>query len=245
MDFQRLLHSPEGVVLRKQKEIICDFYRHVQREIQALEVINPFSSYLSFNATTHQARRDHQKYLTLINTITLLNQHQREKIYKDGKLCVKTHPIDIAESNFLARFIFASSLEELPPQTMNFMKDLVKYFIDQAQEKQIEFDHLWFYRKETRKLTGLSNTRSHEHLDRMINHELLTTRRDQNGIAYRFLYKPDTQFHVDKLDRLKLVRMAEILRHASKKERQEYETFKPSLEQIFKALDPKYKGEGI
>jgi len=245
MDFQRLLHSPEGVNLRKQKEIICDFYRHVQREIQPLEVINPFSSFLSFNATSHQARRDHQKYLTLINTITLMNQHQREKIFKDGKLCVKTHPIDIAEANFLARFIFANSLEELPPQTMSFMTILVKHFGDQTKEKQMEFDHLWFYRKETRQVTGLGNTRSHDHLERMIAHEILTTRRDQNGMAYRFLFKPDVDGNKEGLDRLKLVRMADILRHASKKERQEYEDFKPYLKEIFKALDPKNNGEGV
>jgi len=244
MEFQRLLHSPEGVLLRRQKEVICDFYRHVQREIQALEVINPFSSFLSFNATTHQARRDHQKYLTLINTITLLNQHQREKIYKDSKLCVKTHPIDIAQANFLARYIFANSLEEMSPQTMLFMKDLVKYVSEQADEKQVEFDHFWFYRKDARKLTGLSNTRVHKHISLMADHELFATRRDQNGIAYRFLIKPDEQVS-GQLDRLKLVRMAEILRHASKKERQEYEDFKPNLQEIFKALDPKSNGEGV
>jgi hypothetical protein len=80
----------------------------------------------------------------------------------------------------------------------------------------------------------------------MADHEILTTRRDQNGICYRFLLKPDEQAKgVAQLDRLKLVRMAEILRHASKKERQEYEDFKPNLQEIFKALDPKSNGEGV
>jgi hypothetical protein len=39
--------------------------------------------------------------------------------------------------------------------------------------------------------------------------------------------------------------MSEVLKHASKKERQEYEAFKLSLEEIFKALNPKYNGEGV
>jgi hypothetical protein len=240
MDFQRLSHSPEGVALRKQKEIICDFYRHVQREIQPLEVINTFSPYLSFNATTHQARRDHQKYLTLINTITLLNQHQREKIYKDGKLCVKTHPVDIAEANFLARRIFARALDELPIQTRNFVEILGKHYLQYAKENQVDFNQVWFYRKDARETAGLSNTRVHEHINRLVDFEYLTTRRDQNGIAYRFLFEPSMErgFFTSLL---KLVEMPEILKHATKKERQEYLDFKVNLQEIFRALDPSYE----
>jgi hypothetical protein len=239
MAYQRLLHSPEGVALRKQKEVICDFYRHVQREIQSLEIMNDFSPYLSFNARTHQARRDHQKYLTLLDTITLLNQHRREKIMKEARLCVKTHLIDIAQANFLARRVFAKSLDELPIQTRNFLKELVAYYLASAKENNIGFDQIWFYRKEVRKITGLSNTRVHDHINRLVDFEYLTTRRDQNGFAYRFLFEPAND---DSVDVLKLARMDDLLKHASKKERQEYREFVPYLEEIFRALDPDYKG---
>jgi len=243
MEYQRLLHSPEGVLLRKQKEIICDFYRHIQRELQPLEIINPYSKYLSFNARSHQARRDHQKYLTLLDSITLLFQHQREKVHKDFKFCVKTHPIDIEICNYLSRFIFAHSFEELPPQTLNFMGIVVKYIKEMAKAQSIDFDQVWFYRKETRAVTGLGNTRSHEHLDRMVDHEILTTRRDQNGMAYRFLYEPEIESGEVFIDRLKLVRMTEILKHSTKKERQEYIDYKDNLASVFKAFDSDYKGE--
>jgi DNA primase len=240
MDYQRLLHSPDGVLLRKQKEILCDFYRHVQREIQGLDVINTFSPFLSFNATTHQARRDHQKYLTLIDTITLLNQHQREKIYKDGRLCVKTHPVDIAEANFLARRIFARALDELPIQTRNFVEFLGKHYLDYAKANQVDFSQVWFYRKDAREITGLSNTRVHEHINRIVDFEYLTIRRDANGLGYRFLFEPNMErgFFTSLL---KLVEMPEILKHASKKERQEYKDSAGYLQEIFKALDPSYE----
>jgi hypothetical protein len=240
--YQRLLDSPEGVVLRKERDVICDFYRHVQREIKSLSILNTFSKYFSFNTRSHQARREHQMYLTLLNCITLLNQYQREKVYKDGELYVKTHPIDIALCNFLARYIFASSLEHLPPQTTLFMITLVKHFMEESKKNMVEFEQIWFYRKEARDITNLSNTRTHEHINRMVDHEILTSRRDGNGISYRFLVKPQDD---GSIDRLNLVRMSEVLKHASKKERQEYEAFKLSLEEIFKALNPKYNGEGV
>jgi len=241
MEYQRLLHSPDGVNLRKQKEIICDFYRHVQRELQPLEIINPYSKYLSFSARSHQARRDHQKYLTLLDCITLLFQHQREKVYKDNKLCIKTHPIDIEICNYLSRFIFANSFEELPPQTMLFTSNLIKYILTEAKTSSVEFEQVWFYRKDARHQTGLSNTRVHEHINRLVDHEILTSRRDQNGISYRFLVKPSDEGSISYLERLNLVRMTEILKHSSKKERQEYIDYKNNLESIFVALDPSYK----
>jgi|GEM_PF-1223733 len=240
--YQRLLDSPDGVALRKERDTICDFYRHVQREIKPLSILNTFSKYFSFNTRSHQARREHQMYLTLLNCITLLNQFQREKVYKDGELYVKTHPIDIALTNFLARNIFARCLEYLPPQTTLFMNSVADHFMKEAKKNSIEFEQIWFYRKEAREITGLSNTRTHEHINRMVDHEILVCRRDANGLSYRFLMKSQDD---GSIDRLNLVRMSEILKHSSKKERQEYEAFKLSLEEIFKALDPDYKGGEI
>jgi hypothetical protein len=244
-DYQRLLDSPEGVVLRKERETICDFYRHVQRELKPWPILNEFSKILSFHTRSHQARRENQMYLTLLNCLTILNQRHRERVIKNGETYIKTHPIDIAWCNFMAKHVFSHSAEELSPQTMTFMRTLVRYFIEEAKKQNLEFDQLWFYRKEARVVTGLGNNRSYIQLTRLVEHEILITKRDQNGLAYRFLYKPDIDYDVDKLDRLKLVRMSEVLKHASKKERQEYEVFKPQLEKIFLALDPKYKGEGI
>jgi len=240
MEFQRLLHSPEGVLLKKNRETICDFYRHVQREIRPYPVLNPHSKNLSFNAQSHQARRDHQKYLTLLNCVTILNQHQRILVMREGELCLTTHLVDIALTNFIARRIFARSLDELPIQTRNFVTSLVKYFIGYAKKKQVDFDQLWFYRKDMREITALSNTRVHEHAGRLVDYEYLTTRRDQNGIAYRFLFEPDSE-NANLINMLKLVRMEDLAKKATKKERQEYKDFVPSLKQIFSALDSSYE----
>jgi predicted transcriptional regulator len=114
--------------------------------------------------------------------------------------------------------------------------------MEESKKNMVEFEQIWFYRKEARDITNLSNTRTHEHINRMVDHEILTSRRDGNGISYRFLVKPQDD---GSIDRLNLVRMSEVLKHASKKERQEYEAFKLSLEEIFKALNPKYNGEGV
>jgi len=239
--FQRLLHSPEGIEIQRKKEEICNFYRHVQREILSLDVQNPYSRFLSFNAKSHLARRDNQKYLTLVDCITLIFQHQREKVMDGGSMCVKTQLADIAIANFLARRIFARTLDELPIQTRNFVETLADHFRAYAKKNEADFDQIWFYRREMREITGLSNTRVHEHTNRLVDFEYLAFRRDQNGISYRFLFEPNT-------DRgffttyLKLCDMEELIKKSTRKERQEYTDFIPRLKEIFSALDPTYTG---
>lgn len=240
LELQRLMHSPEGVILKNRKRELSDFYRHVQREVKPYEVLNYYSPHLNYNAEHHQARRDNQKYLSILSAVTMLFQYQREKTMKDSKLCLKTHLIDIAITHFLIRRVFAKSLDELPIQTRNFVEKLVKHFIKYSQKMQVDFDQIWFYRKDMREVTGLSNTRVHEHTSRLVDFEYLTTKRDQNGICYRFLFEPNIEegFYTSLL---KLSEMKSLVKKASKKERREYEDFIPSLKIIFKTLDPDYK----
>ncbi len=43
-------------------------------------IANPFARHLTFTSGRTRTRRDHEKYLTLIDTIALLHQYQREPI---------------------------------------------------------------------------------------------------------------------------------------------------------------------
>lgn len=43
-----------------------------------MAVLNPYAPALTFPDTTTRLRSDHEKYLTLIDTIALVHQHQRE-----------------------------------------------------------------------------------------------------------------------------------------------------------------------
>jgi hypothetical protein len=238
-DYQRKIASPDGIKLLEERERLCDFYRHVQREIQTLPVLNYFSPYLEFNTENHQARRDHKKYLTTCELITLAFGHQREKVYKDGRLCVKTHLIDMALCHFIFRRIFKSSFDDLSIQTRHFLEMMIMHFMKESESRQIPFDQIWFYRKEMTTIARLSMNRTHVHTNRLIFHEYLIWRRDANGISYRFNFNVDKQ---GKIETMRLARIEDLIKKASRKEKEEYEAFKPNLEQIFLALDPQYKG---
>ena len=166
-EVQRLFRSVEGVKLKEEKARLIKFYNHIQKEVKLLTVVNPYSNHLSFKADNHRSRRDHEKYLILIECVTPLFQYQRERT-KDsqGNEIVKTHLIDIAITHFLARRLFKATLDELPPQTRGFFRKVIEYLKQQAEEKNCDILNLWTSRKEMREYTKLSNTRVSEHSNR-------------------------------------------------------------------------------
>ena len=99
---QRRFRSEEGSKLRAEKERLVRFYQHVQREIKPLEVSNKYSTSLDFKADNHRSRRDNNKYLVMLECLTLLFQNQREQITtnSNNKVTVKTHLIDMALVTF-------------------------------------------------------------------------------------------------------------------------------------------------
>ena len=238
LDYQRRLYSPEGLKLRKQKEKLSIFYQHVQREIKPLEVLNFYSPFLDYDADDHLARRNNRKYLTIVNLVTLIHQHQREIIDNNGKQCIKTHIIDIAISHFIFRRLFKNSLDDLPVQSRNLLNILIKHFLEKSKKEHIEFNKIPFYRKEVCKVSRLSMTRVHEHIRKLMFNEYLVDRRDASGIAYRFNFSVTDNGEITKL---RLATIKDLLKKASAKEKNDYESFKASLVLIFKALDPSYE----
>jgi hypothetical protein len=87
----------------------------------------------------------------------------------------------------------------------------------------------------------LSMNRVHEHANRAVTCEYFTTRRYQNGIAYRFLFEPAANGSFTQL--LQLVNMTELLRKCRKKEREEYQAYRPVLDELFNLLDPTWAKE--
>lgn len=80
---------------------------------------------LSFVDAAPRNRRDHEKYLSLIEAVTLLHQYQREiKTVPQGEALIEyleVTPTDIALANRLARAVLGQSLDELPPQTRRLL----------------------------------------------------------------------------------------------------------------------------
>jgi uncharacterized membrane protein len=76
---QRLLRTGRGLEIRRQAEAITRRHWNAQRLLEPLSVVIPFADRLSFPSSWMRTRRDHARFLNLIEVSAFLHQHQRER----------------------------------------------------------------------------------------------------------------------------------------------------------------------
>ncbi len=188
---QRRAHTLEGLFERKQRASILKLHRNAQRLLRPVSVVNPFAERLTFLDDRTRTRRDHEKYLTLMESIAVLHQHQRPKrtMVHDGQVVeyVDVGLDDIALANRLAHEVLGRSLDELPPQTRRLMT-LIDAMVSAAC-KQLEMDRsdYRFTRRQVREHTGWGHTQLKTHLHRLEELEYLVVHR--GGRGQRFVYE--------------------------------------------------------
>ncbi len=76
---QRLLRTERGLALRQQAEAIARRHWNAQRLLEPLPVVIPFADQLTFPTAWMRTRRDHARFLNLIEVSAFLHQYQRER----------------------------------------------------------------------------------------------------------------------------------------------------------------------
>jgi hypothetical protein len=76
---QRLQRTGRGLEIRRQAEAITRRHWNAQRLLDSLPVVIPFADRLSFPSSWMRTRRDHARFLNLIEVSAFLHQHQRER----------------------------------------------------------------------------------------------------------------------------------------------------------------------
>nr|WP_244161621.1 hypothetical protein [Photorhabdus luminescens] len=75
---QRHRQTLAGLLADSEKGYLTQLHQNAQRLLRPLKVVNPYAHQLTFLSDKTRMRRDHMKYLTLIQAIALLRQYQRE-----------------------------------------------------------------------------------------------------------------------------------------------------------------------
>ncbi|MBI4867540.1 MAG: toprim domain-containing protein [Candidatus Wallbacteria bacterium] len=192
---QRAAHTLEGLVADTEKDSLLALHQNAQRLLAPLAVENPFVHLLAFPDDKTRTRRDHAKYLNLIDTVALLHQHQRpirSHTTPSGKTLryLQVTPDDIRLANRLADEVLGRSLDELPPQTrrlLGILDAMVSQACDHQDCSRVGFR---FTRRQLREFSGWGNTQLKLHLARLEDFEYLATHRSGHGLSfdYELLY---------------------------------------------------------
>jgi hypothetical protein len=188
---QRTSRTRDGLRARRKRDAVRTLHQNAQRLIESLEVFNPYAERLTFRHDQTRTRRDHEKYLSLIDAITLLHQHQRERRTEDegGELVeqVVVSLDDIALANELAHEALGQSLDELPPQTRRLLEELDTMVGAACDAEGIDRCDYRFTRRAVREHIGWGNTQLKVHLKRLEELEYVLVH--QGGPGRRMIYE--------------------------------------------------------
>lgn len=195
--YQRYRKTLEGWKNELTVKALVDKHQTVQRLLKPYKVINPFAEQLAFIDHQTRSRRDHEKYLSLIDSIALLHQYQREikQLNYGGEVIeyIEVTREDIQIANRLAVRVFSQTLDELPPQTRRCLTLITDYVTQQAAVNQLESCEVFFTRREVREFTHWSHTQVHIHCKRLEAMEYLkpAAKMAGKGKYYQLISQPN------------------------------------------------------
>jgi DNA primase len=188
---QREKRTLAGLAKREAKTAILTAHQNAQRLLRPLAVVNPYADRLTFIDDRTRTRRDHEKYLTLIDAITLLHQHQREvktaNVAGRAVEYIEATLDDIAQANAIAHEVLGRSRDELPPQTRRLLAAIVAHVHEQMRSRAVARAEACFTRKQLRGATGWGDTQLRLHLERLVALEHLIGHRE--GAGGKFTYE--------------------------------------------------------
>lgn len=195
--WQRYEETLEGLLANHAREDILRIHRNAQRLIRPLRVVNPYATQLTFLSDKTRTRRDHRKYLTLIRSIALLHQYQREvKTTYYGNQEIEYIEVtfdDIALANRIAHEVLGRSLDELPPQTRHLLTLINQMVTERCSSSLSSRRRFRFSRRDIREYTRWGLTQLKVHLQRLEAMEYLLIHQGGRGRqrVYELLYNSE------------------------------------------------------
>jgi hypothetical protein len=228
---QRARRTLAGLHDRGDREAVAKLHQDGQRLLEPLAVVNPYAHRLTFLDDRTRTRRDHEKYLTLIDTIALLHQHQRPVRTTAGAQPLRYVEVtldDIALANRLAHEILGRTLDELPPQTRRLLRMICDMVERECAAQQMPRAAYRFTRRAAREHTKWGDTQLKIHLARLVELEYLLVHRGGRGqsFEYELLYDGSAEQQGPHINGLIDV---EALRHACNSERSGLDTKQSAL----------------
>jgi DNA primase len=192
---QREAQTREGLWARQQRADILKVHRNAQRLLRPVQVVNEHAPALTFPYSRTRTRRDHTKFLTLINAIALLYQHQRplQTDTRNGRTLATEQDVELARQ--LVNQALPPSLDDVPEQTRRLLLEIDKMVGEECARQQIERSDYRFSRRAVRHYTQAGDSVLKKHLHRLEELEYLIVHRGGRGQSFVYELDFETDEH--------------------------------------------------
>ncbi len=226
---QRMMNTLEGIVTRKKVEKIIKLHQNAQRLLKSgLKVVIPFAKLLRFRIDSIRARRDHKKYLTLIQSIAFLRQYQREikTVEVEGETVeyIEATLDDVRIANKLAAEVLGTSLDELSPPSRRLLDQIREMVIKKSEEQDINPQEYTFTRRDIREYTGWSDTQVKRHINQLVDLEYIYSIMGSKGKEFMYELQYVEEIEPGKKFLSCLIDVDELAREIEKEEKEKEES---------------------
>ena len=170
--------------VHRQAEAICTRHHNAQRLLQPVLVFIPYADKLIFPSQKLRNRRDHERFLCLIEASAFLHQYQRERGQtEDGDDYVLANIDDYRLAHQLAHDVLAVTLHELSRGAKELWEKVRAWVWAQASEQARDFI---FSRRDLRRVTEMEDHQLRNALQELVEMEYLEVVSGGNGRALQY-----------------------------------------------------------
>jgi DNA primase catalytic core len=187
---QRESRTLKGLVQKNKTKNIIKKHQNAQRLLKSIAVVNNFTKYLSYPSKSLITRRDHEKYLGLMDTIAFLHQYQREiktmEIDNKPVQYIEVTLEDIDKANRIANQVLGQSLDELARPSRTLLDSIYKMIKELSKKNNVPVDEVYFTRRQIREYMDWSDWQIKTHIKQLEDLEYLYIRIGSRGKEYAY-----------------------------------------------------------
>ena len=183
---QRFMKTLEGAKLTGACKAICAKHHNAQRLLKKVTVIIPYAAAIEFPASWLRTRRDHQRFLNLIEVIAFLHQYQKQPRTEPqtGLQYIEADLRDYDIARRLAEEILPETLSDLKKPVADFKERIESFLEKEAKAKKMAKSQITFSRRMIREETGLPNYRIKELFCELEELEYLEVEKNPRGGSF-------------------------------------------------------------
>jgi len=190
---QRRARSLDGWRHERCKAAAMHAHHNAQRLLRSLKVIIPYVDAIEFPKGWLRGRRDHDRFLSLIEGIAFLHQHQRRIVQDEDAEYIEASLEDYAIAYDLAHQVFADSAGDLPKQARDFLTQVETLIEQAAREAKAQVGEFWFSRRTVREATKLPDHMIKRHMREIEDLEYVQVQKSPQGGSFRYRLLPQKQ----------------------------------------------------
>lgn len=176
---QKEAKTLSGLNRTTARDKIITRQQNMQRLLKEVRVVNPYACLLEFPADWLRTRRDHLRFLNLIEAITFLYQYQREsKKTEQEQEYIESTLEDYRTAYDLAKEVLGESFTELKKPQRELLEKIEALLKREDQEA--------INRRQIREYSGLADHRLRELLQELVSLEYLEVKEGRQGKSFQY-----------------------------------------------------------